>query len=409
MNSATFDLPKTSIPLLNYQTKNYKHSFFSKIDAISTEIWEDLACENNRYFHRDFLKSIEKNHSEIQCYYQILFDKNNKACAFFSFQIIDFEINSIKNNFELFIKKIQKIANKIPFFPSSRPLKILIVGNTFVSGEHGFFIKENLDKRVVLKEFSKAILQFTNTQNQLKIDAILCKDFNNESLSNTSIFEEFQFKRFSVEPNMVMEIHPNWKNFNDYLAALKTKFRVKAKKALQQSSDLKTVQITSENCEEQLIKMMDLYQKVSYNAGFNLANFNVATYKDLKRAFGENYVLQSYWIAEKMVGFLSGMITNNSLDAHFVGIDYSMNKQHAIYQRMLYDYIKIAIDKNLKIVNFGRTASEIKSSVGAIPKDLTIYFRHKKRITNRILHLFLQRVQPTAFQQKYPFKNLETI
>ena len=409
MNSATFDLPKTAIPLLNYQTKNYKHSFFSKIDAISTEIWEDLACENNRYFHRDFLKSIEKNHSEIQCYYQILFDKNNKACAFFSFQIIDFEINSIKNNFELFIKKIQKIANKIPFFPSSRPLKILIVGNTFVSGEHGFFIKENLDKRVVLKEFSKAILQFTNTQNQLKIDAILCKDFNNKSLSNTSIFEEFQFKRFSVEPNMVMEIHPNWKNFNDYLAALKTKFRVKAKKALQQSSDLKTVQITSENCEEQLIKMMDLYQKVSYNAGFNLANFNVATYKDLKRAFGENYVLQSYWIAEKMVGFLSGMITNNSLDAHFVGIDYSMNKQHAIYQRMLYDYIKIAIDKNLKIVNFGRTASEIKSSVGAIPKDLTIYFRHKKRITNRILHLFLQRVQPTAFQQKYPFKNLETI
>ncbi|MDP5092185.1 MAG: GNAT family N-acetyltransferase [Polaribacter sp.] len=405
MNSATFDMQKTATPLLNYQTKNYKHSFFSKIDAISTEIWNDLDCENNRYFHRDFLKSIEKNHSEIQFYYQVLFDHNNKACAFFSFQIIDFKINSIKNNFELFIKKIQKIANKIPFFPSSRPLKILIVGNTFVSGEHGIFIKDCLDKKIVLKEFSKAILQFTNTQNQLKIDAILCKDFKNESLAITVLWKEFQFKQFSVEPNMVMEIQSDWKNFNDYLAALKTKFRVKAKKALQQSSDLKTVQITSENCEEQLIKMMDLYQKVSSNAGFNLANFNVATYKDLKGAFGENYLLQSYWIGDKMVGFLSGIITNHSLDTHFVGIDYSLNKQHAIYQRMLYDYIKIAIDKNVKILNFGRTASEIKSSVGAIPQDLTIYFRHKKRITNRILHLFLQRVQPTAFQQKYPFKN----
>ncbi len=393
---------------MNCKTENFSHFFYPKIDAIPKEIWNDLDCENNRYFHRDFLKSIEKNHSEIQFYYQVLFDNNKKACAFFSFQIIDFEINNIKNNFELFIKKIQKITNKIPFFPAKKPLKLMIVGNTFVTGEHGFFIKDDLDKKLILKEFSKAILQFTNSQNQLKFDAILCKDFKNESLSNTKIFEEFQFKKFSVEPNMVLKINPEWSHFNDYLNALKTKFRVKANKAMQLSSNLKTVQITSENCEEQLIKIRELYQKVSSNAGFNLANFNVKMYQDLKRAFGENYLLQSYWMDDKMVGFLSGMISNQSLDAHFVGIDYSLNKQYAIYQRMLYDYTKIAIEKNAKILNFGRTASEIKSSVGAIPQDLTIYFRHKKRITNRILHLFLQRVQPTAFQQKFPFKNSET-
>jgi hypothetical protein len=73
---------------------------------------------------------------------------------------------------------------------------------------------------------------------------------------------------------------------------------------------------------------------------------------------------------------------------------------------MLYDYIEIAINKKLKTINFGRTASEIKSSVGAIPQDLTMYFRHKKSITNRILKLFLQKIQPTPFQQKFPFKTV---
>jgi predicted transcriptional regulator len=73
---------------------------------------------------------------------------------------------------------------------------------------------------------------------------------------------------------------------------------------------------------------------------------------------------------------------------------------------MLYDYIEIAIQKKIKTLNFGRTASEIKSSVGATPQDLTMYLRHKKSITNRILKLFLQRVQPTPFQQKIPFKSL---
>jgi hypothetical protein len=33
-----------------------------------------------------------------------------------------------------------------------------------------------------------------------------------------------------------------------------------------------------------------------------------------------------------------------------------------------------------------------------------MYLRHKKTIKNRILKLLLQRVQPTAFQQKFPFK-----
>ncbi len=80
------------------------------------------------------------------------------------------------------------------------------------------------------------------------------------------------------------------------------------------------------------------------------------------------------------------------------------NKSHAIYQRMLYDYIDIAIKQKLSTLNFGRTASEIKSSVGAIPQHLTVYIRHKKSIRNKFLKLFLLKIRPTKFNQKFPFK-----
>jgi hypothetical protein len=150
--------------------------------------------------------------------------------------------------------------------------------------------------------------------------------------------------------------------------------------------------------------MTALYEKVASRAGFNLGEFNLETYKDLKEKFGDDYILKTYWLENEIVGFMSGIINNKSLDAHFVGIDYQLNRSHSIYQRMLYNYIEIAINKKLKIINFGRTASEIKSAVGAVPQDLTMYLRHKKRITNKILKLFLQRVQPTPFQQKFPFK-----
>jgi len=138
-----------------------------------------------------------------------------------------------------------------------------------------------------------------------------------------------------------------------------------------------------------------------------LGQFKIATYKDLKETFGDSYILKSYWIENKMVGFMSGLIHKKELDAHFVGIHYELNKQKAIYQRMLYDYIEIAITEKLTSLNFGRTASEIKSSVGATPEHLTIYVRHKKTMTNKILKLFLSNIHPKEYHQKYPFKKEE--
>ncbi len=380
--------------------------FFSTVDDISDEIWQHLDCENNIYFQRDFLKSIEKNHPGIIFSYIILIDKDNKPKALASIQIINFYLDAIRNDLELFVRKVKNVGRKLHLIPDKKPLKLLICGNTFVSGEHGIFIKQNQDKKVIIKEIAKAILHFVNSDKKLKIDAFLLKDFTNESLFITDELKDYNYHPFSVEPNMVLSMDENWQIFDNYLASLKTKFRVKARKAFKQSVSIKIEEVTSKNIENQIPEMTALYKKVALNAGFNLGDFNLDTYKDLKEKLGEKYILKTYWLDAKIVGFISGIINQNSLDAHFVGIDYQLNREYAIYQRMLYDYIEIAIDKNLKTINFGRTASEIKSSVGAVPQDLTMYLRHKKSITNRILKLFLQRVQPTPFQQKIPFKKI---
>ncbi|PWG06212.1 GNAT family N-acetyltransferase [Polaribacter aquimarinus] len=383
--------------------------FFFSVDEIPEKIWQSLNCENNKYFGRCFLKSIEKNHSNITFFYIVLIDEDKNTTAFASIQIVNFYIDGIRNDLELLVRKIKNIGRKLHIIPNKKPLKLLICGNTFVSGEHGVFIKKNQNKKLIIKELAKAISHFSSSNKKLKADAYLLKDFVNESLFITNELKEDHYHPFLVEPNMLLTISKNWKTFDDYLASMKTKFRVKARKAFKQSNFLKIEEVTSKNIDEQLPKMTALYQKVADNADFNLGNFNLATYKDFKEKLGENYILKTYWLEDRIVGFISGIINQNSLDAHFVGIDYELNREYAIYQRMLYDYIEIAINKQLKTLNFGRTASEIKSSVGAVPQDLTMYLRHKKTITNKILKLFLQRVQPTPFQQKFPFKKTTPI
>lgn len=392
---------------MNFSSNSNTALFFSSIDEISNEIWTQLECENNLYFHRDFLKSIEINHSEINFYYIILVDNSNKPIALASIQIVDFYLDTVKTNFEDFIRKIKNLLRKLYILPNKKALKLLISGNTFVSGEHGIFITHSQDKKQVIKNLAKAILHFVNSNNSINIDAFLLKDFVNESLFITDELKNYNYHPFSVEPNMILEINEDWNSFEDYLNAIKTKFRVKAKKAIQLSKDIIIKEVNDHNIENKLPKMTALYKKVVSNADFNLSHFNLESYKTLKSAFGEKYILKTYELDGEIVGFMSGMINQNSLDAHFVGLDYSLNRQYAIYQRMLYDYIQIAIAKKLKTLNFGRTASEIKSSVGAKPQDLTMYLRHKKGITNKIVKLFLQYIQPSPFRQHFPFKNIK--
>ena len=387
-----------------YCTNTNTALFFSSTDQISPTIWQGLQCAKNIYFNPDFLKSIEKNHSEIVFSYIVLIDKSSNPIAFASIQIVNFHIDDIKNDLELLIRKLKNIGRKLHVLPKKKPLKILISGNTFVSGEHGIFIKKNQDKKIIIKELAKAILHFVNANKKLKIDAFLLKDFRNKSLFISNELRDYNYHPFSVEQNMILKLDKSWHVFEDYLGSMKTKFRVKARKAFLRSTDLKIENVTLENIDIQLPKMTALYKKVVDNADFNLGNFNLNSFKDLKENLGSNYILKTYWLQDNVVGFISGVINEKSLDAHFVGIDYLLNKEHAIYQRMLYDYIEIGIEKKLNRINFGRTASEIKSSVGAVPQDLTMYIRHKKSITNKILKLFLQRIQPTPFQQKFPFK-----
>lgn len=391
---------------MTFCKKSHNAQFFSDVNAISNRIWEELNCTNNIYLSIGYLNALAKHHKNILFYYVVLFDKQQKAIAFSTIQIVSFNTTKAQNNALFSSEKLKCLAEQLHIIPKKKPIKILTSGNTFVSGEHGIFIKNNQNKQQVIKQLAQSVVYFVKNTPKLQEDikAYMLKDFVKESLPITDKLHEADYYSFKVEPNMIMAIDKEWLSFTDYLASMKTKFRVKAKKAIQLSTVLNCEEITSNNLEMYLPKMTQLYNAVADKAGFNLGKFNLNAFIDLKGNLGNNYIIKAYFLNNQLVGFLSAIINQNQLDAHFVGIDYTRNKDYAIYQRMLYDYIAIAIEKKATLINFGRTASEIKSSVGAIPQDLTIYLRHKKNIPNKLLSLFLSKIKPTPFKQKKPFK-----
>ena len=393
---------------MTFCTNTKNAQFFDSVSDIPEAIFDALECERNIYLSKAYLSAIENNHPEISFNYVVLFDPKGNAIALSTIQLVNFFLDEVNNSIEKAVVKVKKVFRRIGVFPDKKPIKLLISGNVFVSGEHGIFIKENQNKKQVIRQLANTVLNLIQKNKKLSnsIDAFMLKDFWDESLFITNELKRYNFHPFSVEPNMRFEIRKDWSTFDDYLASMKTKFRVKAKKALTQSRDLIPQDLSTNEIRKFLPEVENLYQKVAKSASFNLTTFNLESCLDLKQKFGDNYLIRCYWLDEKLVGFLSGIVNYKTLDAHFVGINYSLNRPYAIYQRMLYDYIDFGINHQLSAINFGRTASEIKSSVGAEPENLTIYLRHRKRFTNKLLKLFLLHVQPTPFHQKFPFKTI---
>ena len=110
--------------------------------------------------------------------------------------------------------------------------------------------------------------------------------------------------------------------------------------------------------------MQQLYENTIANANFNAQVLNLNTYIKLRETYGNNFIVHAYFLDHQLIGFLSALVNKNHLDAYFIGLNYGLNKIHAIYPRILNDYVRLGIAHKVSQINFGRTASEIKSTIG---------------------------------------------
>ena len=387
---------------------NYSTRIFNYIDEVPNLVWESLSIANNVYFSKGYLNAFEVNNSNrIQFFYFVVYSKE-QPISIAVIQVLEFDFFQVDftSNANAFVQKASSWLGRLM---KRDYVKIMICGNVFLSGEHGIYIKPKEDKKLVIEELIKGVQAIINANKYLEkwVDIILLKDFITKSLPIANNLKTYNYSPVQVDPNMVLTLDSAWKNFDDYLSSFKSKYRVKAKKAYKTSEGLIVKDFTSEDIKTHKRELANLYYNVKNKSSFNPETLNIATYISLKEVMGNDFLLRGYFLEDKLVGFMSGVINKTSLDAHYVGIDYELNKQNAIYSRMLYDYVRIGIERKLEYINFGRTSGEIKSTLGAVPEELTCYVRHKKSVANFLFKPFLRKIKPAVFEQRYPFKKVK--
>ncbi len=374
-----------------------KAKIFKTVDHIPQSYWESVNCCTNIYYSPEFLKAFEIANTDIKFNY-IFILKDDQAVAFANTQIVTIGVQTITKNIRM-SATLKRLINNL--FCNNH-IRVLFCGNVFLSGEYGTFLKDGEDKIETFKAIVKGVKQLSKTTK--KLNTIFVKDFENESLYITDHLKSYDYAAMQVEPNMIIALKPEWHSFEDYKKALKSKYRIKANKADSKSELLKAQFFTEDDIKRHKNELQNLYQNTIDSADFNAQILNLETYIHLKKAFKEKFIVKGYFLEGKLVGFLSAMQNDRHLDAHFIGIDYANNKEFAIYPRILNDYVRLGIETKSDQINLGRTASEIKSTLGATPKTLTCYCKHKRHIPNQILKPFIKNVHIKSFKQHSPFK-----
>jgi len=359
-----------------------------------------------------FLKALQDSLSQkIDFLYVVLLQKNRVMGFAVAQQLVlqgsDFNTKALALPQWLPIEKVLK----------KRSYRIWVIGNLFCIGPYGF--TQNPESDICLKKsytaLDTALKKASTVLNSKSPRLYLYKDFFPVNTTSTftpeiGILKQLGYRNFTINPNMMVHLNPSWKNYDDYLAALRTKYRSRIKTIEQQSKQLLCKDFSWQDIETHASKIEYLYEHIMQRAYFKLSRFEIASFIKLKQNLKTKYVFSGYFLDDELVGFSSAFISPTYIEASHVGYQARENKKQAIYQRILLDFIKRTIDHQKQQLYLGRSSETIKSTFGAQPVTMQLAIKHQNPIWGHLLSPLLERIKTSDKNIRNPFKrNLSAV
>lgn len=382
----------------------YSVSFCSTISELATE-W-NMRAGTNLFLQSSFLKALEETPPSGTSYRYGIVRHGDDVVGLEYFQLKKINLYlSLRLDAYRPSGLIDKVWHGIKSLLAKRLNSyVLVNGNMTLTGSNGFYFNDKISmaKSFELTESIAEELVCALKREKIKVRAILLKDYysDNKPQELKEGYTEFQ-----VQPNMILDIDSTWISFDDYLASMRSKYRVRVRRARKKADGLERRLLTLEEIHAYADDISRLYRNVADQAGFNLFILPKNYFYSLQKHLGDKMKLVAYFQNDRMVGYYTNILGNGELDAHFLGYDPACNSECQLYLNMLYDLVDDAITAKAHRLVLSRTAMEIKSSIGAEAHDMFLYLKSTNSILNKGVAKSLSYFKPdTSWVPRSPFK-----
>lgn len=389
---------------------NYSFTLFDRASSIPENQLSQIISSEHVFFNKEYLSLIEAcTNAKLQTRYCIVYS-NLKPIGFIYCQITDFNAgifgDLVKSEREENESGALKLLEKYLYKNKDENLlRLFTCGNNIISGEYGFIFKDEVSEKVKHDLVIKVLEVISGEEKKTgMLSAILIKDFD-EPLKPKQLFKSSGYEMFSVEPNLIVEIPNQIEDLDGYVQLFSKKYRNRSKTIQKKFASIETKQLSYDEIVENEEAINDLYLEVFERAKFKLLQLPDNYFSRCKAIFKEKFCLTGFFLNGQLIAFNSSFILgNNKFEAHYIGINYALNREYELYQNTLCKLISSALSEGKHHVNLGRTAAEIKTTIGAKPKDLLCYIKAQNALSKLIQKSFIRFLQPEEWIPRNPFK-----
>lgn len=384
---------------------------YTSIDEVPLNIWNQLVPASNVLMHYDYLHRLEESEKSQLDFRYVLISQNEIPVGAVYFQVAPFKGNDlvhfIPTGGDTFWRKLLNRLTGALVVPVLKGIdvKLLVSGNIFMTGESGFYFHPDTDKVTRAIFLRKAAEEVTRKDSRIK--AVLISDLVQPHTDFDTDFSTCSFHEIKAEADMSMNLREEWKTLDDYLKALSSKYRVRARKVYKMNEEQEIVrrELGLGEIEIYSDSLYRLYHQVMDNSRFKLVTLSKDFFHLQKKQFPEQYHIYGYFCGGELIGFISAYTFFRKMDIHYCGMEGGTSRPVHLYQRMLYDMVELGIRLRMRQLHFGRTAPEIKSTIGAVPLNTYGYIKHLNPFFNLLLTPLLTRLlQPKEYIYRNPFK-----
>lgn len=393
-------------------SERYSFEIYQQVEDLPLT-WADLVQDRNVFISSPFLSALQSSPPAGMQNRYLLLREAGQTVGVVLLQLIEYRLKETLKGLDS-DDETQGWRQKLSYrFADILNFNLLVIGNLLLSGEHAFLFREEAITRekgvsLILEALPKIKTELQQSEGQ-KLSGVLIKDLESplSPAERPGLMHQVTF-----QPSMELSLQPHWKSSEDYLVDLQSKYRVRARRAFKKARDIQIREWDLNEIAEHQEELHQLYQAVADKATFNMLHLQPSYFNSLKEELGEHFRLFAYHDPSgELIGFCTLIRNGNAYDAHFLGINEQANREYQLYLNMLFNMLGKAIEQpEIDSIIFGRTALEIKSSIGALPQEMYCYIKHFNPVFNLIIGWLIRKYDPVEeWKPRHPFKTPQSI
>jgi len=385
------------------------------VDYLDAAQWDGLTASQSRFLQRPYLRVLEQfGPSNVRQRYALVF-RGRQPVAALAAQLATITADTLVKDDSPAAARSAKPSLQEVMDPIARKVRgralgqvradVLICGNLFSWGLHGAAFAKGEDSSALWPAVAEAVYRLRRAERLAsRVDFTIVKDVPDPDADGSRALERFSYQPFDTDPDMVLDLAPEWRTYDDYLSGLNAKYRKAAVRTLKEVEQAGYTLEQMTDLEAHAARLHELYRQVHERATLRLVMLPAGFFPALAAALPGQFRCGAIRRGDELAGFVTTLKDKDTAVGYYLGYDTAANASVPIYLRLLHAVVADALALGCRRLSLGRTALEPKARLGARPEPLRIWLRHRQPVFNWLVRPLLGLVPVDEVPERNPFK-----